>query len=69
MESLGQADYKTVPGFEFRATFEGDIKGFTLVKVMVATTVCSEENEYEFGQNSPQNKTKNLISFEKLSNS
>ena len=32
---------KTVPGFEFRATFEGDIEGFILVQVLVATTVFS----------------------------
>ena len=38
MESLGRADFKTVPGFAFRATFEVDIEGFTPVKVMVATT-------------------------------
>ena len=30
---------KTVPGFEFRATFEGDIEGFRLLQVLVATTV------------------------------
>ena len=30
---------KTVPGFEFRATFKGDIEGFRLVQVLVATTV------------------------------
>ena len=40
MESSGWADFKTVPGFTFRATFEGDIEGFTLLKVMLATTVC-----------------------------
>ena len=28
------------PGFAFRATFDGDIEGFTLLKVMLATTVC-----------------------------
>ena len=39
MESSGRAVSKTVPGFEFRATFEGDIEGFRLVKVLVATTV------------------------------
>ena len=39
MESSGRAVSKTVPGFEFRATFEGDIEGFRPVKVMVATTV------------------------------
>ena len=39
MESLGRADFKTVPGFAFRATFEVDIEGFTPVKVVVATTV------------------------------
>ena len=39
MESSGRAVSKTVPGFEFRATFEGDIEGFRPVKVLVATTV------------------------------
>ena len=39
LESSGRADFKTVPGFAFRATFEVDIEGFTPVKVMVATTV------------------------------
>ena len=39
MESSGRADFKTVPGFAFRATFEVDIEGFTPVKVVVATTV------------------------------
>ena len=39
MESSGQAESKTVPEFAFLATFEGDIVGFTLVKVLVATTV------------------------------
>ena len=39
LESSGQADFKTVPGFAFRATFEVDIEGFTPVKVVVATTV------------------------------
>ena len=42
MESSGRAVFKTVPGFAFRATFEGDIEGFRPVKVLVATTVyCS----------------------------
>ena len=40
LESSGRAVSKTVPGFEFRATFEGDIEGFRPVKVLVATTVC-----------------------------
>ena len=39
MESSGRAVSKTVPGFEGRATFEGDIEGFRPVKVLVATTV------------------------------
>ena len=39
MESSGRAESKTVPGFEFRATFEADIVGFTLMQVLVATTV------------------------------
>ena len=39
MESSGQADFKTVLGFAFRAAFEVDIEGFTPVKVMVVTTV------------------------------
>ena len=39
MESSGRAVFKTVPGFAFRAIFEGDIEGFTPVKVLVATTV------------------------------
>ena len=39
LKSSGQAVFKTVPGFAFRATFEVDIEGFTPVKVMVATTV------------------------------
>ena len=39
MESSGRAVSKTVPGFEFRATFEGDIEGFRPLKVLVATTV------------------------------
>ena len=38
MESSGRADFKTVPGFAFRATFEGDIKGFRPLKVLFATT-------------------------------
>jgi len=42
LESSGQADFKTVPGFSFRAAFEGDIEGFTLLKVLLANTV------YEF---------------------
>ena len=41
LESSGRAVSKTVPGFEFRATFEGDIKGFRPLQVLVATTVCS----------------------------
>ena len=41
MESSGRADFKTVPGFAFTAKFEGDIEGFTLVKVLLATTVTS----------------------------
>ena len=36
MECSGEADFKTVPGFEFRATFEGDIEGFRLLQVLVA---------------------------------
>ena len=40
MESSGQAESKNVPEFEFWATFEGDIAGFTLMQVLVATTVC-----------------------------
>ena len=40
MESSGQAVFKTVPGFAFRATFEGDIEGFRPLKVLLATTVC-----------------------------
>ena len=39
MESSGRAESKTVPEFAFWATFEGDIAGFALVKVLVATTV------------------------------
>ena len=39
MESSGQADFKTVPWFALWATFEGDIEGFTLLKVKLATTV------------------------------
>ena len=39
MESSGRAVSKTVPGFEFRATFEGDIEGFRLLIVLVAATV------------------------------
>ena len=39
LESSGWADFKTVPGFAFRAIFEGDIEGFTPLKVMLATTV------------------------------
>ena len=39
MESSGQADFKTVPGFAFRKTFKVDIEGFTPLKVMLATTV------------------------------
>ena len=39
MESSGRAVSKTVPGFEFRATFEGDIEGFIPLQVLVATTV------------------------------
>ena len=39
LELLGQADFKTVPGFAFRATFEGCIEGFTLLQVLLATTV------------------------------
>ena len=27
LESSGQADFKTVPGFAFTAIFEGDIEG------------------------------------------
>ena len=42
MESSGRAVFKTVPGFAFRATFEVDIEGFTVVKVMMATTVFVE---------------------------
>ena len=42
LESSGQADFKTVPGFAFRAKFEGDIEGFTLLKVLLATTVWNE---------------------------
>ena len=39
MESSGQAVFKTVPGFAYRATFEGDIDGFRPLKVLLATTV------------------------------
>ena len=41
MESSGQAVSKTVPGFAFWATFEGDTEGFRPLKVMVASTVCA----------------------------
>ena len=34
-----QAVSKTVPGFAFCATFEGDIEGFRPLKVMVSSTV------------------------------
>ena len=47
MESSGQAVFKTVPGFAFRATFEVDIEGFTPVKVMVATTVFNDDCDIE----------------------
>ena len=41
LESSGQADFKTVPGFAFRAIFDGCIEGFTLLKVLLATTVLT----------------------------
>ena len=44
LKSLGQADFKTVPGFAFWAIFEGDIEGFTPLKVMLATTVYWRSN-------------------------
>ena len=37
LESSEQADFKTI--LAFRATFEGDVEGFTLLKVMLANTV------------------------------
>ena len=46
MESSGQADSKTVPGFAFRATFEGVIEGFTLLKVLLATTALNKSMLY-----------------------
>ena len=48
MESSGRAVSKTVPGFEFRATFEGDIEGFRPVKVLVATTVLLQNVQATF---------------------
>ena len=39
MKFSGRAVFKTVPGFAFRATFEGCTEGFTLLKVLLATTV------------------------------
>ena len=39
MESSGRTVFKTVPGFACRATFEGDIEGFTPLKVLLATTL------------------------------
>ena len=50
MESSGQADLNTVLGFAFRATFDGDIEGFTLLKVLLATTVCNTYVFYIFNQ-------------------
>ena len=44
MESSGRAVFKTVPGFACRATFEGDIEGFRLLKVLLATTVSEMKN-------------------------
>ena len=35
------SDFKTVPGFAFRAIFDGCIEGFTLLKVLLATTVLT----------------------------
>ena len=37
LESSGQTVFKTVPGFAFRARFEGDIEGFRPLKVLLAT--------------------------------
>ena len=48
MESSGREDFKTVPGFAFIAKFEGDIDGFTLVKVLVATTVFLLDDDVKF---------------------
>ena len=49
MKSSGQADFKTVPGFAIRATFEVDIEGFTLLKVLLATTVFGLIGPKKFG--------------------
>ena len=52
LESSGQTVFKTVPGFAFRATFEGDIEGFRPLKVLLATTVYGRRK----CQHSPQKK-------------
>ena len=41
MESSGRADFRTVPGFAFRATFDVDIEGLTLLKVLLASTILT----------------------------
>ena len=43
LETSGWEVFNTVPGFALRATFEVDIEGFTLVKIMVATTVWKQK--------------------------